>query len=320
MALAAIQGERTLAKTDRLDAAMLARMGQQRPMALTTSPGKALQDLRELHLLRQASVEQRTAASNRKASLSLGLTKKLLNRQLAPIERHLAAIDQAIEALCDQSHGLERRRQLLTSFPRHRRDHCRRAHRPDAGTRADHGQTPGRPRAHHQTVQRLTRQGLDQGRARQLRQALYLPAVVACRYNPNLKALYRRLVKAGKPKKLAIIAVMRKLLILANTLIREEQTWEDRPARSKYGYCKEVYLKATGEGMALPLHAFAVSLDPPGLIFIGELAGRSTRWLLRNFPLDDAHLSALAVCHPAPEQVAMTCRPQQLQSLLALIE
>ncbi len=67
------------------------------------------------------------------------------------------------------------------------------------------------------------------GRAN-LRKALYLPAVAACRYSPDLKALYRRLVKAGKPKKLAITAVMRKLLILANALIREDRTWEDRPA------------------------------------------------------------------------------------------
>ncbi len=205
---------------------MLARMGQQIPIPLTTPPDKALQGLRELHLLRQASIEQRTAASNRKASLSLGLTKKLLNRQLAPIERQLAAIDQAIEALCDQDHGLKRRRQLLTSFPRHRRDHCRRAHRPDAGTQAAHGQTPGLPRTHRQTVRRLARQGLDQGWARQP-QTGTLPA--GCRrlpIQPRPQGPLPTPRESRQTQKLAITAVMRKLFILANTLIREERTWE----------------------------------------------------------------------------------------------
>ncbi len=53
-----------------------------------------------------------------------------------------------------------------------------------------------------------------------VRQALYWLAIVASRFNPDLKAKYRQLTAAGKPSKLAIIAVMRKLLILANALLR----------------------------------------------------------------------------------------------------
>ena len=52
-----------------------------------------------------------------------------------------------------------------------------------------------------------------------------MPALVAMRYNEDLKGFYDRLVQAGKPKKVAIIAVMRKLLTLANALVRENRKW-----------------------------------------------------------------------------------------------
>jgi len=57
----------------------------------------------------------------------------------------------------------------------------------------------------------------------QVRRGLYMAALVAARYNPILKAFYRRLVAAGKPKKLALTAVMRKLVVLLNRLIKNPQ-------------------------------------------------------------------------------------------------
>ncbi len=56
-----------------------------------------------------------------------------------------------------------------------------------------------------------------------MRRVLYMAAVVATRFNPILKAFYSRLVAAGKPKKLALLAVMRKLIILLNRLIKNPQ-------------------------------------------------------------------------------------------------
>jgi hypothetical protein len=62
------------------------------------------------------------------------------------------------------------------------------------------------------------------GRA-ELRQALYMPALVAMRFNADLKAVYDRLTEAGQPAKVAIVAVMRKLLILANALLKKGVVW-----------------------------------------------------------------------------------------------
>lgn len=57
----------------------------------------------------------------------------------------------------------------------------------------------------------------------QVRRVLYMAALVASRFNPILKAFYQRLLAAGKPKKLALTAVMRKLVILLNRLIKNPQ-------------------------------------------------------------------------------------------------
>ena len=64
-----------------------------------------------------------------------------------------------------------------------------------------------------------------QGGRATLRQAIYMPALVAIRFNPPLKETYEALCRAGKPAKLAIVAIMRKIVITANALIRDNCKW-----------------------------------------------------------------------------------------------
>jgi transposase len=72
-----------------------------------------------------------------------------------------------------------------------------------------------------------------QGGRRPLRRALTMPTLTAIRRNRDLAALFTRLRTAGKPPKLALVAAMRKLLILANTLLREGREWQEtRPIRN----------------------------------------------------------------------------------------
>ncbi len=58
-----------------------------------------------------------------------------------------------------------------------------------------------------------------------LRDALYMPALVATRFNPDLKAKYQAMRETGKPAKVALTAIMRKLIELANALIRDDRKW-----------------------------------------------------------------------------------------------
>jgi len=64
-----------------------------------------------------------------------------------------------------------------------------------------------------------------QGGRASVRAVLYMAALVATRWNPIIGAFYRRLVAAGKPKKLALVACMRKLLTILNTMARTRERW-----------------------------------------------------------------------------------------------
>jgi len=66
-----------------------------------------------------------------------------------------------------------------------------------------------------------------QGGRASVRRAVYLPAVVATRFNPDIKAKYDQLVSTGKCKKLAFTAVMRKLIVMANALLRDGRKWTE---------------------------------------------------------------------------------------------
>lgn len=67
------------------------------------------------------------------------------------------------------------------------------------------------------------------GRAN-VRQALFMPALIAARFNPDLKAKYAQLIGAGKPAKVAITALMRKLIVTANALLKADRCWRQSPA------------------------------------------------------------------------------------------
>ena len=65
----------------------------------------------------------------------------------------------------------------------------------------------------------------------------YMPALAAIRYNPDLRAKYCQLVAEGKPRKVAVVAVMRKLLLLANALLEQDRCWlPERPGRDSASF------------------------------------------------------------------------------------
>ena len=69
-----------------------------------------------------------------------------------------------------------------------------------------------------------------QGGRKFLRDALYMPALVAARFNPDLRQRYQNMIKAGKPAKVALTALMRKLIVLANSLVQHDRKWTAKTA------------------------------------------------------------------------------------------
>jgi transposase len=220
----------TNAKTDRVDARLIARMGAMLEPA-PQQPRSVVAELHELRLARSALVRERTAATNRAGRLTLALLKRQHATRLRQIERSLDEVDAAIAALVASDAGLARKAEILCSIPGVSLVTAAAvlAEMPELGT------LEAATAASLTGLAPFTREsGTWKGQAkigggrRDLRRALYLPALSAARCNPDLKVVYDRLRAKGKPAKLALVAVMRKLVILANVLVRDDRTWQPR--------------------------------------------------------------------------------------------
>jgi len=222
-----------LAKTDRIDARLLALFGEAIGPEATPVPAKALAELQELVLARQAAKAAETALKNQIAAAASPVLKRLLKSQLNAQGRLIAGLEAAIAALLAQDAGLKRRYERLASIkgvgPIAAVTLA--ACLPELGTLAG-GQIAalaGLAPMNCDSGEMRGQRRIKGGRAH-VRKALYMAAVTASRCNPDLKAFYERLRAAGKPAKLALTAVMRKLVLLANTLIREDRHWMPKHA------------------------------------------------------------------------------------------
>lgn len=221
-----------LAKTDRCDAAMLARFGALLEPAARPVSSETLDEMKELHAARRALVKDRTAAFNREKLLRSGLLKRQTAQRLRQIATQIAAIDAALAALRDADPGLKLRFDILASIPGigATTAFAMLIEMPELGTIENKcaASLAGLAPVARQSGRWTGRAFIRGGRAG-VRQALYMPALVAARFNPDLKAKYAELVKAGKPAKVALIAIMRKLAILANALLRDQREWTQKP-------------------------------------------------------------------------------------------
>lgn len=223
-----------LAKTDRIDAAMLARMGQVLELKPDAPQGEKQPDLDALSSARRRGlVKDRNALLARHKIACHPLVRRQLERRLAAIKADIAEIDAALAALIAADEALRARAAILVSIPGLGAVSAAAmlAGLPELGTLGN------RQAAALAGVAPITRtsgkwQGcsfIGGGRAN-LRRSLYMPALVASRFNADLRAVYERLRAAGKPKKVATVAVMRKLVVLANVLLRDGRKWAPRPA------------------------------------------------------------------------------------------
>ena len=222
-------------KTDAVDAAMLARFGATLQPEVRPARDPQIEVLAELLAARRALVKDRTAALNRAKNLTLALLKRQSQQHLKQIEAQIEAIDHEQATLVAQQADLKARVDILCSIP-------------GFGTLTalamlidmpELGSLEARQAASLGGLAPVTQKsGNWQGKSRiqggraTLRQALYMPALVAIRFNPPLKAIYQALRKTGKLAKVAIVAIMRRLLIMANALLRDNRMWSLEPARA----------------------------------------------------------------------------------------
>src|SRR5271170_6776977 len=212
-----------LAKTDRLDAAMLARMGAMLELKTRPRRSEALLELKQLHLAREALVKDRTAAKNRGKVLAAPLLKRQNAQRLEQIKRQITAIEATILEQVQADPDLAQRFAILTTIPGVSAitAFALLIEMPELGA-LEPGQAAslaGLAPVARQSGRWTGRAFIRGGRA-SVRQAIYMPALVANRFNPDMKAKYAQLIETGKPAKVALTAIMRKLVVLANALLK----------------------------------------------------------------------------------------------------
>lgn len=217
-----------LAKTDRLDAAVLAHFAAAVRPAVHPLPDAATRALEALVTRRRQLVEMLTAERNRRRSAPLALQGEL-DAHIAWLRQRLQHLDRELGRTIKHSPLWREQDDLLRSVT---------GVGPVLATTLL-SELPELGRLNRQQVAALvgvaplnrdsgTRRGRRTvwgGRA-QVRAALYMAALVASRHNPRLRAYYQRLLAAGKPKKVALVACMRKLLTILNALLRDRTRYQ----------------------------------------------------------------------------------------------
>lgn len=217
-----------LAKTDRLDAALLARFAATVRPAVRALPDAATQELAALVDRRRQLVEMLTMEENRLAVARMSVQPSV-RQTIRALERALRALEDETDRWIQDSPLWRAQEDLLTSVPGIGPQTARLliARLTELGALsakeiaalvglAPFAQESGRWRG----VRRI------RGGRADVRTGLYMATLAAIRCNPPLTATYRRLVAAGKPKKLAITACMRRLLVILNAMVKQQTRWQ----------------------------------------------------------------------------------------------
>lgn len=227
------QARGTRVKTDAVDARILAVMGSALDLVPDLPAGKNQHALKELQIARLALIKERTRLLNRSKTQTLAILKRHSKARLEQIKRQLAELEDALLDLARQCPKQARAFDILCSIPGLGRVtavailvEC-----PEIGTmtRKKIASLAGLAPMTRQSGQWRGKAFIQGGR-KFLRDTLYMPALVASRYNPDLRQKYQTMIQAGKPAKAALTALMRKLIELANALVQQDRKWTPKAA------------------------------------------------------------------------------------------
>lgn len=225
----------THAKTDAVDARCLARMGAALGLEPDEPVAENLRDLRGLQTARTALIKERGRLRNRRQILTSSLLKRQTKARLALVERQLGELDAEIAQRIAEDATTARKRDILRSIPGIGPVAAAAilTFLPEIGTleRKQAGSLAGLAPHTRESGQWKGKSFISGGR-KPLRDALYMPALVAMRFNPDLKIKYQQLRDAGKHAKIALVALMRKLVEIANALVKADRLWAEKPACS----------------------------------------------------------------------------------------
>lgn len=216
-----------LAKTDQVDAFALARFGEGvKPTPRPLKPDELCR-LEEILTRRRQLVEMVTAEKNRRAK-AVGKIAKEIDEHLDWLARRIKGADTDLSDAIKKSPIWQAKSDLLSSIPGVGKVTVNTllAQLPELGqlNRREIAALVGICPFNRDSGNHRGKRHIWGGRA-SVRSALYMAALVATRYNPIIKAFYQKLLAAGKMKKVALVACMRKLLTTMNTMVQNNTHW-----------------------------------------------------------------------------------------------
>jgi transposase len=218
-----------LAKTDRIDAEVIALFAERVRPELRPLPDDQARELDELVTRRRQVIEMMVAEGNRARRLTSRRLQKRIAHHQAVLQKELTEIERELDDTIRKSPIWRETEDLLKSVPGIGNATARTliAELPELGTldRRKIAALVGLAPFNRDSGTLRGRRMIAGGRA-PVRAVLYMAALVASRRNPVIRAFYQRLLAAGKPKKLALTACMRKLLTILNAIVRDRTPWQ----------------------------------------------------------------------------------------------
>jgi len=216
------------AKTDKLDAEVIARFAQSVNLQPQPVIAAAAQQLSDLMHRRQQLVEMQVAEKNRLSRASKTVQTDL-EEHLQQLGHRIESLNQQIQALGQQQADWQRKDQLLQSVKgigAVTAALCL-VELPELGklTEKQIARLVGVAPINHDSGKHKGKRRIAGGRTR-VRSGLYMATLVATRHNPVIRDFYQRLLAKGKLKLVALVACMRKLLVILNAMLRDNKLWQ----------------------------------------------------------------------------------------------
>lgn len=216
-----------LAKTDKIDAKILARFGELVKPTLTRLPSQQEQLLGSL-LTRREQLSIMLVAERNRLETAPVRVRLSLKEHIAWLKKQIQELEKEIDAFVDSHPDLKEKDELLQEVEGVGKQTAAKlmADVPELG-RCDRKQIAaliGIAPINHDSGYKTGQRSISGGRP-DVRRVLYMATLAATRFNPVIKIFYQRLLKAGKKKKVALVACMRKLLTILNAILRDRVHW-----------------------------------------------------------------------------------------------
>jgi transposase len=217
-----------LAKTDSLDAKVLARFAEAVRPAPRTLPDGEAREFQAILARRRQLIQMMTAEKNRLGAVTSKAVGRRIEAHIRWLEKELSRTERDLDEAIEKSPAFKENEALLRSVPGVGPVLTRTllAELPELGSLSPRELSAlvGVAPLNRDSGTLRGRRSVWGGRGR-VREALYMGALIASRHNPTIRAFYERLVASGKPKKVALVACMRKLLVILNAVMRDRSPW-----------------------------------------------------------------------------------------------